>query len=97
MSSIVKPVKPKELKCGTAAYQKWWRDQKKLNDPEYLPRKREGDRRRKKKWYANHKEDPEIREKQLKWMKENYIKNKESYVKYYQDVVKPKKEALKAT
>jgi hypothetical protein len=79
-----KPIKPKELKCGTPAYHKWWREQKKLNDPEYVQRKLEGDRRRRKKWYEAHKHEPAVREEHLNRMKE-----------YYKNVLKPKKEALK--
>jgi CDP-diacylglycerol pyrophosphatase len=66
--------------CGTAEYHRWYRLQKKLNDPEYCKRQAELQKLRTKKYYERIKDT---------------ITEKERQQKYYREVTKPKLLALK--
>jgi hypothetical protein len=70
-----------KLKSGTPEYHRWWRQQKKLNNPEYHERQKELSNIRAKKQYEKIKDTQEIKERQKK---------------YYYEVVKPRRLALKA-
>jgi len=67
-------------KSGTCEYHRWYRQQKKEFDPEYHNRQLQLQRIRTKKRYAEIKDT---------------VTEKERQKKYYQEIVKPRKLALK--